>query len=283
MLVSPHPDDCRELYSRNLDVTPELAFHWLEGNTHNRPLSQAKVEDFARQMKAGRWALSPQGISFDTTGLLMDGQHRLWAVIEANVTIRMHVSFNVPPDCRWVLDTGGRRSNQDVLNLTGEVGQVNSLHLATLRAMIAGLSARPARFAPREEANLFGRHREAIDFTLGHLGARIGKGLGTAYTRAVIARAYYSAERGLLAHFCDVLSSGVTADESDYGIITLRDFLLGLAGDGNGRAVKRLRYAKTEWALDAFLDGRVPKRLFGSDVELFPLPEETKAAESQAA
>jgi hypothetical protein len=118
--------------------------------------------------------------------------------------------------------------------------------------------------------------REAIGFTLEHFGTRAPKGIATAETRAVIARAYYSADRGRLAHFSSVLTSGVPADESDYGILTLRDFLLGTAGDGKGKAVKRIRYAKTEWALDAFLDGKVPKRLLGSNVELFPLPEETK-------
>jgi hypothetical protein len=75
----------------------------------------------------------------------------------------------------------------------------------------------------------------------------------------------------------------VPVDETDRGILALRDFLLGTSGDGNGKGVKRIRYAKTEWALDAFLEGRVPKRVCSSDVELFPLPEETKRTESQAA
>jgi hypothetical protein len=283
MSVPAHPNDDSELYSRNIDVTPELAFQWLEGNTHNRPISQAKVDHFVRLMRAGLWQLSSQGIAFDTSGLLIDGQHRLWAVIEAGVTVRMHVSFNASPKTRWVLDTSPGRSNQDVLNLTGEVGHVNSWHLSTLRSMLAGVSCRTKRLAPIEEAELFSRHREAIDFTLEHLGASAPRGVASAQARAVIARAYYSANRARLAHFADVLSSGVPADESDYGIITLRDFLLGVAGDGRGKPVLRIRYAKTEWALDAFLDGKVPKRLCACEVELFPLPGETTGTESQAA
>jgi hypothetical protein len=283
MLIPTRPDDRHELYTRNIDVSPELAFQWLEGNTHNRPICQAKVEHFVRLMKAGLWQHSSQGIAFDTAGLLIDGQHRLWAVIEANVTVRMLVCYNAPPKTRWVLDVGPGRSDKDIINITGEVGQVNSWHMSTLRSMFAGVSCRTQHLAPIEVAELFSRHREAIDFTLEHLGASAPKGVPSAQSRAVIARAYYSADRGRLAHFADVLSSGVPADESDYGIITLRDFLLGVAGDGRGRSVQRIRYAKTEWALDAFLDGKAPKRLSASEVELFPLPEETQGTESQAA
>jgi hypothetical protein len=241
------------------------------------------VDCFARDMKADRWRPSSQGISFDTAGLLMDGQHRLWAVIEANVTVKMRVFFNEPPENRWVLDTGNRRNNLDVLTLTGEVGDVTKNHLSTLRFLLTGLSSRRPRLTAVEEAQVFRRHREAIGFALEHLGSCLNKGIATSQTWAVIARAYYSADRNRLVHFCDVLRSGVPADASDHGILTLRDFLLGTAGEGNGTSLKRLRYAKTEWALDAFLDGKVPKRLFGSDVELFPLPEETKRTESQAA
>jgi hypothetical protein len=283
MFVPTRPDDSNELYTRNIDVTPELAFQWLERNSHNRPISQAKVDFFTREMKAGRWQHSSQGIAFDTAGLLIDGQHRLWAVIEANVTVRMLVCFNSPPKTRWVLDVGPGRSNQDIINIAGEVGQVTRMHMSTLRAMVGAPAFRAARLAPSEEAALLSRHREAIDFTLEHLGTCATKGVATAPALAVIARAYYSADRGRLAHFCDVLRSGVPADETDHGILALRDFLLGTGGEGNGKGVKRIRYAKTEWALDAFLDGRVPKRLLGSDVELFPLPEETKRTESQAA
>jgi hypothetical protein len=283
MISAACPHDDPLPFDRVIDVTPELAFRWLEGNTHNRLVIQATVDRFARDMKAGRWRLSSQGIIFDTTGLLMDGQHRLCAVIEANVTVAMRVFFNEPPENRWVLDTGNRRSNLDILTLTGNVGDVSSKHLATLHSLLAGLSSRRPRLTADEEAQLFRRHREAIDFALEHLSTCLSRGVATCQTRAVIARAYYSADRGRLVHFCDVLRSGVPADETDHGILALRDFLLGTAGAGRGKSAERLRYAKTEWALDAFLEGKVPKRLCGSDAELFPLPEETKGNDSQAA
>lgn len=283
MLAPTSPPDLKVPYSVVMEVSPELAFRWLEGNTHNRPLSQALVDCFARDMKAGRWRLTNQGITFDTAGLLIDGQHRLCAVIEANVTISMRIYFNEPPENRWVFDSGQARSNRDILNLAGEMGEVTSLGMATLRGMLAGVTCRPWRLTASEEADLFSIHREAVEFTVEQLGACPHKGLAMRPTRAVVARAYYAADHGRLAHFCDVLGSGLPADETDVGVLTLRDFLMGLATAGRGLSVQRLRYAKTQWALDAFLDGRIPKRLCGSDAELFLLPEESATDGSRPA
>ena len=66
-----------EPYNVVMDVTPSQAANWLEGNTHNRPVTQAHVERLAAEMSAGRWRLTHQGIAFSTRGVLLDGQHRL--------------------------------------------------------------------------------------------------------------------------------------------------------------------------------------------------------------
>ena len=274
MIANQFSPDSRLPFNIVMEVTPNQAFRWLEGNTHNRPVNPRHVERLASDMKAGRWRLTHQGIAFDVTGLLQDGQHRLYAVIEADVSVLMRVFYNEPPENRHVLDTGDRRSNLDVLTITGQVGEVNSLLLATLRAMLTGISLWPARRTPGEEAEQFSRHRAAIEFAVEHMGAAPVRGVAHSLIRAVIARAYYSSDHRRLAHFCNVLRSGMPADDGDQLIVTLRDFLIQTHNSGNGLAARRVRYAKTEWALAAFLDGRTPKRLCGSEEELFPLPEE---------
>lgn len=270
-------------YDVVMEVTPQLASKWLEGNTHNRPLNQAHVERLAGDMKAGRWKLTHQGLAFDTQRVLLDGQHRLWAVIEANVSVRFRVFFNEPTESRGALDTGIRRSNLDIFSLTGQFGDVTNRHLATMRAMLAGRSAHSVCRSSGEEAVQYDRHRLAISFAIEHLGSCGHKGITTAQIRAVIARAYYFVDHKRLAHFCDVLKSGVPADESDYVVLALRDFLMRSHTAGLGESAQRLRYSKTQWALRQFLDGRTPKRLFGSELELFPLPAESVTAPAKSA
>ena len=274
MTDSPKPS--QEPYSVVMEVGPELAFKWLEGNTHNRPINGGHVHRLAEEIKADRWRLTHQGIAFDTQGILIDGQHRLWAVVEADRPILTRVFYHEPPENRQVLDCGERRSNLDILTLTGQVGKVTAKHLATLRAMLAGRSAHAARMTPGHEAEQFQRHREALDFAVQHLGACPTKGVATSTVRAVVARAYYSADLGHLAHFCDILKSGMATGEVDNGVLMLWQFLVRTQEAGKGESARRLRYAKTQWALSAFLRGKVPQRLLSADRELFPLPGETK-------
>jgi hypothetical protein len=227
-------------------------------------------------MKAGRWRLTHQGIAFDTTGLLIDGQHRLWAIAEAKIPVRLRVFFNEPPENRQVLDTGERRSNKDVLKLSGEVGDITLKHLATLRAMLAGRYLTPARRTPGEESEAYRKHREAIEFALSHLKCCRFKGIATATVRAVVARAYYSCNRTKLGIFCETLKSGVKFGDDDTPIVLLFQHLIRSHMSNKNEHVRRQQYAKTEWALDAYLHDKVPQKLCSLERELFPLPEEIK-------
>lgn len=92
----------------------------LELNSANRPLSKPVVRSFAEVMRRGDWRVTHQGIAFDTNGVLVDGQHRLAAVVEAGVPVEMTVFTEVPPDTFDVLDTGKRRNAADALAIEGE-------------------------------------------------------------------------------------------------------------------------------------------------------------------
>jgi hypothetical protein len=101
-------------------ITPARAAELLAANTTNRPLSRATVRSFAEAMRRGDWLVTHQGIAFDTNGVLVDGQHRLAAVIEADLPVEMTVFTEVEPDTFDVLDTGKRRNAADVLAIEGE-------------------------------------------------------------------------------------------------------------------------------------------------------------------
>jgi len=274
MIATSDPQRGKTPYNVVMEVNPDLALEWLEGNTHNRPVKQAHVDRLAREIRAGRWRLTHQGIAFDTEGLLIDGQHRLWAIVEAGQAVTVRVFFNEPPENNRVVDSGERRSNLDILMITDQVGEVTAKDLATLRALLAGRVSHTTRMTPGEEAEHYRRHREAVEFAVKHLSASSAKGVATATIRAVVARAYYSADHARLAHFCDVLKSGMPAGEPDAPVIMLRDFLMRTGEAGKSESVCRLRYAKTEWLLSAFLAGKSVSRLCSSEAELFPLPEE---------
>ena len=265
-----------EPYNVVMDVTPSQAANWLEGNTHNRPVNQTHVERLAAEMRAGRWRLTHQGIAFSEGGVLLDGQHRLWAIVEADVTAPMRVFFNEPSDGIEYVDGGLARNAADRMNLGRRFARdVGKKHLATLRCMVRGLAPQK-RLAYGEEAELLGKHLGAITFALDHLTMSTrARGVATAITRGVVARAYYSVDHGKLIQFCTVLKSGLATGADDEPIIVLRDFLVRTEKGRNRLDVVREQYGKIERSLKAYLFGEQLNRLYATHFELFPLPEET--------
>ena len=121
-------------------ITPAKAAALLESNTSNRPLSRPTVRAFAEAMKRGEWKTTHQGIAIDTHGVLVDGQHRLAAIVEADTPVELTVFTGVAPDTFDVLDTGKRRNAADALAIEGEK---NTLQLASMLRTVWLFDNRP--------------------------------------------------------------------------------------------------------------------------------------------
>jgi hypothetical protein len=89
--------------SKQESITPQkaqeaLTEHWKRiesGAFRQRIVSRLTVSRYVSDMKRGCWVLNPHPIVFDESGNLVDGQHRLMAVVEAAVPI----DFMVVRDC----------------------------------------------------------------------------------------------------------------------------------------------------------------------------------------
>lgn len=91
-------------------ITPDMAQEYLKYNTENyRSINKSRVISYANDMKAGKWQLNGEGIKFDSNGRLIDGQHRLQAIVHANVPVDMLVIRNVPTGTN-LFDIGSGRS-----------------------------------------------------------------------------------------------------------------------------------------------------------------------------
>lgn len=103
-------------------VTPEMARQWLTVNMKGqRNVMKSTVHNYARQMRNGTWRLTHQGIAFDELGELIDGQHRLNAVIEANIPVQMNVTYDVhrKPGEVFTIDMGRKRTYSNVVQMSG--------------------------------------------------------------------------------------------------------------------------------------------------------------------
>lgn len=90
--------------TREMEITPAYAERKLKELQHlveqgvfrQRTINKPLVDSYASDMARGRWGLSHQGIAFDEQGRLIDGQHRLWAVIKAGIPVKMMVTTGLP-------------------------------------------------------------------------------------------------------------------------------------------------------------------------------------------
>ena len=108
-----------------VNVTPDMAFEMLEKNTMNRNIDEKRVRQYAKDMKAGLWQMNGTTIVFAEDGTLLDGQHRLWAIIEANITVQLLIVYNADKDSIVTMDIGKTRSSNNILQIE------RSMHSAT--------------------------------------------------------------------------------------------------------------------------------------------------------
>lgn len=100
-------------------ITPTLACALLEQAHPNRPVSHVRVKTIARAITAGRWALNGETIVLCPDGRVLDGRHRLMAVVEADRDITTFVVLGIDPETFSTMDQGNKRTGGDVLSIEG--------------------------------------------------------------------------------------------------------------------------------------------------------------------
>lgn len=110
-------------------VTPDQAIAWLENTKfNNRKVSEIVVKKIENDIRNNRWKFDGSPLRFDQEGSLVDGQHRLWAVVRAQRSVLCLVVRNLEEHALNVIDTGKSRTFGDILHFNG---YVNSNALAS--------------------------------------------------------------------------------------------------------------------------------------------------------
>jgi hypothetical protein len=134
-----------------LNITPSQAGLWLERNPTNRPLRESTVAAYAADMQDGNWLPTHQGIAIDDNGVLIDGQHRLAAIVRSGCTIGMLVTRGLPATMEGkriktmdAIDRGAARNIKDLLKLQHGMSE-NPYLIAACAAVIAQLCVHPKK------------------------------------------------------------------------------------------------------------------------------------------
>lgn len=113
-------------------ITPERAQEILENNIdNNRSVTRNRVSRYEEDIRNGLWMATHQGIAIDVKGRLLDGQHRLHAVMQSGVPITAMVCTGLPEEVFPMMDAGMARTAASFLE-----GSYATQRAALARALI---------------------------------------------------------------------------------------------------------------------------------------------------
>lgn len=251
-------------------ISPKLAMSLLAQNDANRPVRKTLAQFYARQMRNGRWRRTHQPIAVTSDGKLIDGQHRLLAIVQSGVTVTMPIATGVSRDSILVVDQGAQRSAHDAIHLAYD-SAITARDVSTARVLMPQGTRSPA-----EIYEFIVRHERAFAFLTAYMPTRAPK-LTSASVRAVIVKAWHhmrtAAQMNRLAEFCQVLTSGIAGPE-DAAAVLLRDWLMTRERHYNHGRCDTDGMGRVYSALRAFLERKPLTVLRASTTDPFPLLDE---------
>lgn len=166
-IALPKPAPTTALKNGLVMVSGEQATAWLEMNVNNRNLRTTWVTALATDMREGRWQVTGDPIKFDTKGVLIDGQHRLHAVVESGLgAVPMFVMTGLETSVRDVVDTGAARGANDVLTFAG-LTNTNKL-AAAARIFLARENGLLRHASTGHAANTKWTNPQILEYVQGH-------------------------------------------------------------------------------------------------------------------
>ena len=233
---------------RAMSTTATCAIRWCRGIARDvKTIIDSAFEDGVRPVREPH----PTGCSRRRR------PHRLFAIIEANVSIRMMVSFGVPMDAQGVIDDNVPRTMVDTMKLVHGRPDVGNMHVAIAKRLL-GDDLRGGRLSRQELVAALDQHRDAIDFAA-MACKRVIRGITTAPVVTVIARAWYSVDHARLTRFSEALMTGELDPMTEQPVLALRNWLLEkapLRGGGNSTRKANVTYLVRLRASPAGVSGR---------------------------
>jgi hypothetical protein len=276
----------QQFSSEIVDLTPAVAESLLRQNHRNRSLRPDYVRQLAGAMERGEWILNGEPIQLAEDGTVLNGQHRLSAIVESQTTVRMLVVRGLPTGSQKTMDVGARRTLSDVLSLHGEHYTTSlGAALTLLYRYRAGTRLDNSRVMPtvpqalallREEPGIKECVVEARR-VWGITRMRISVG-------ALLLYLFEEADPGQGEAFFQVLCNPVGEGEGS-AVLKLRAHLDRVSSERNYKFSTRTLSAMTIKAFNAWREGRpieyLTYRPGGKNPEAFPeilTPEELQGA-----
>ncbi len=134
-------------------------------NPRNRTWSPKTFSKYVRAIEANDWQFVGDPIRIDVDGNLIDGQHRLRAVVETGATLEFVVIRGLATETQRYMDAGRGRSAADQLKIEGMASAPLAASIATcaMRWERGDILAQYLKFSPFEVVDWTESHLDIVE------------------------------------------------------------------------------------------------------------------------
>ena len=237
-----------------VQVTPDMARNMLASNPINRRISERAVADLSKAILNNDWQITHQGIAFYDDGSLADGQHRLTAVVKANVPVYMMITKGLSKETAMSIDSGRRRSLIDGVKISGAAPWMEAKHIN-----LVPIITHPKRLTDMQKLDFLVGMKPYVEFATDAFVSNRRYLTGSVIHAALTMACYHGEHPEKLKRFARVFLDGIMAEPNEKVIILAREYFLSHTNGGDSD--KHDKYMKLQRAIQAYCAGENVKRL----------------------
>lgn len=260
-------------------VTPSQAQHWLTNNSRkNRDIKHATVRRYSEEMRQKNWIETTDTIKFDTQGYLIDGQHRLMAIVQSGVTLPFYIATHLPEKTIEYLDLNAPRTVKDIARVQGKAYHRD--HFVCAKNMLSFSKINTRNISEHALIAFVDDYIDVITFAIKRYETKVNPSMRSGQVNGTVGRAYlWGADKERLDEFKQVFSTGIPIKgEADYAALCLRNKITDMTGQAKilnhyGSSLQNMKFEYVQTALSNFLNYRKVTTLRGTSKNLFPVSE----------
>ena len=249
------PEEAQAILDKSKRVEEKL------GLPPNRRFEPKRANNYAKQISLGDWQYNGEDIHIAKSGRLLNGQHRLAAIVISGKATKIGIKYDVD-DSVSIYDRGRTRSTSDTLTMEGLPKEVTGqlyvgivrLHNSYTKTDTYISDAEIERFILCHEDTFKQIHKliKGKNSTAG--GTRVNL-----KNTIILTGIMYAIEAGVsyeeLDLFCEVLYTGIPKSLNQNAALVLRNDILSDAFKSAGGNSRKYKVAMVEKAIYDFVNG----------------------------